>query len=748
MSVDPYSPCPCGSGKKLKFCCGDLLGDIEKIHAMVEGDQPRAALKRLEQTLQKAPGRPSLLDLKASIELSIGDHDAAEQTVGQLVEVDPNSPSAHALAAMLAGARAVAPAESGDGQAEPSQHADSMLPRSRAEETVADKETVRQAVDALQRALELIERDLPLRVLEAVGAVGQALLVSGDLIAARAHLWLYQGISGGEDTRAMQLLMRLNQMGGMPLLLRDQLYLRDTPEEHAAEAEHDRAQLLASRGMWRAAAQKLEALCEQHPDEATFVYNHALLLGWLGETDRMVEGFHAYAAALPAEGDSLADDAVETAAIAQLLDRSGDQVSYDVVRVTYAIADEEAVVERLAVDKRLVPHDVDPNEWKESHGPAPRRAYMVLDSPALDSPDGLTLATAPRIMGFLSHYGRRTDREERLVLVTDRDDDFDRVRAIVAEAAGDALGDETETETIDQTPAIERAFAYRAHLPEGATPAMRRELQLAHRRDVILNQWPKLEQTTLAGKSPEAAVGDDTLRLPLAAAMLILEQTPGMGRHAEALRELRGRLSMAEPTPIAPADADPETLPLVRAARLDLTAVSDDTLASLYQRATLAGATALLLRAAAEVVSRPSLAGVVSTDEAFERLISLEDDHERALEWVERARQAAEAQGKSSAPWDIFELELLVMLGKSEEANTMIAHLRDEHLSEPGVPEQLYQLLYSLGAISDDPRDAPGAPPEAGIPSPPQGAEPAGAIWTPDGEAGGAGGSKKLWTPT
>ena len=36
--------CPCGSGKKLKFCCSDLVGDIEKIHRMIEGDQPRAAV--------------------------------------------------------------------------------------------------------------------------------------------------------------------------------------------------------------------------------------------------------------------------------------------------------------------------------------------------------------------------------------------------------------------------------------------------------------------------------------------------------------------------------------------------------------------------------------------------------------------------------------------------------------------------------------------------------------------------------
>ena len=67
MAVDPYAPCPCGSGKKLKFCCTDLIGDIEKIHRMIEGDQPRAALQHVEQTLAKHPRRASLLDLKATL---------------------------------------------------------------------------------------------------------------------------------------------------------------------------------------------------------------------------------------------------------------------------------------------------------------------------------------------------------------------------------------------------------------------------------------------------------------------------------------------------------------------------------------------------------------------------------------------------------------------------------------------------------------------------------------------------------
>src|SRR5262245_23812347 len=110
MPVDPYALCPCGSGKKLKFCCGDLAGEIEKIHRMIEGDQPRAALRHVEQTLAKNPGRASLLDLKAALELSLEEIDAARVTIKEFVAKNPDSATAQACQALLQADTGEAPA--------------------------------------------------------------------------------------------------------------------------------------------------------------------------------------------------------------------------------------------------------------------------------------------------------------------------------------------------------------------------------------------------------------------------------------------------------------------------------------------------------------------------------------------------------------------------------------------------------------------------------------------------------------
>ena len=100
MAVEPYAPCPCGSGKKLKFCCADLAADIERIEKLASGDQPHAALQHVEKLLAKEPDRASLLDMKAMLELSLHEFEAAERTLQHFLAKHPQNPSAHALAAM------------------------------------------------------------------------------------------------------------------------------------------------------------------------------------------------------------------------------------------------------------------------------------------------------------------------------------------------------------------------------------------------------------------------------------------------------------------------------------------------------------------------------------------------------------------------------------------------------------------------------------------------------------------------
>jgi hypothetical protein len=709
MSVDPYALCPCGSGKKLKFCCSDLVGEIEKIHRMIEGEQPRAALRHVEHTLASHPGRASLLDLKASLELSLEETSAARQTVQQFVKLHPESPTAHACEALLL-------AESGQ---------------------------ARDAVGSLQRALALVERDMPLRVFEAMGAVGGALLEAGHILAAQAHLWLHAALAPKDDTRSREVLAALHHYSGLPLLLRDQISFRPFPENAPWRDEADRAARLADNGKWQQAVAIIDGLGQRYGAEPSLVFNRALLGGWLADDRALVAGLHAYA-----QLEVPLDDAVEAEAIAQLLDPELKETRLDSVVQSYAVADLDSLVTRLLSDARVQPFQMDPALFAQNDQPRPRNTFVLLDRPMPESGAGLARGDVPRMAGILAVYGRQTDRPERLELTIDKGPAFDATIRELREITAETLGDMTEERVVGAVSPNEQALNWRWQLPRDTPPDVRRRLAAEERHAAIVERWPTLPQKALGDETPREAAGEPQLRVPLMAAVLILEQGSNSDRDTDSIAQLRRDLGLPELEAIQLGEQPASSLPLVRIARLDIEALSDDDLVQLYHRSVMTGAQAATARLAQVAVHRPSIAARIPPSDAYRRLVAVERDPDRALSLIDEARAHSKSAGESTAAWDLAELELHITSGNPEEAKLALARIEQEHRNDPDVAAALYRLLYETGVIPDE------LPPQAQVdeemPAAAVGsaAEPAGSrIWTPDSDRP-SGGKSPLWTPS
>ncbi len=100
MPIDHYSPCPGGTGKKIKFCCADLLPELEKIDRMVEGEQYVACLDHVNLLDAKTPGRPCLLAWKLTLEQITGQRETAAATLASFIAQHPNNPIALAETAL------------------------------------------------------------------------------------------------------------------------------------------------------------------------------------------------------------------------------------------------------------------------------------------------------------------------------------------------------------------------------------------------------------------------------------------------------------------------------------------------------------------------------------------------------------------------------------------------------------------------------------------------------------------------
>jgi tetratricopeptide (TPR) repeat protein len=713
MAIDLYAPCPCGSGKKLKFCCSDLVADIEKIHRMIEGDQPRAALHHAEQTLAKHPGRASLLDLKATLEMSLDGMEAAGATVREFLRVDPKNASAHACQAMF----------------------------------LAATERGSAAVQPLQRALELMDREMPQRVFEAIGVVGRALLSEGQIVAAQAHLWLHVGLAPAKDSRALELLVNLNHYSGMPLLLRDHMRLRDWPEGVSWKAEAEQASRLAALGKWQTAVEMIDRLGTTHGADATLVYNRTVLGGWLADDRALVAGLHAYA-----QLEVPLDDAVEAEAIAQLLDSQLKEKLLDSVSREYRITDMDRLVERLTSDRRVQAFEVDPAEFAGSDKPRPRHTFVLLDRPLPATGDGITRHDVPSLGGVISIFGRQTNREERLELTTDHGPTFDKTLAALAEIAGDALSEMSEERVVGSTTPTEQALNWRWHFPADTPAAVRRRLIAEERHIAMVERWPDVARPGLGGKTPREAAGDPNWLIPLMAAVLILEQGSNNRGDGTSIAVLRDKLGLPQPESIEPQGMDVAHVPMVRVPRLKLEVVSDEELVQLYRRSVLVAARAATVKLAREALSRPSMAEQIPPADAYRRLIAAEDDDARALALIEEARERFEAAGESTAPWDLAELELHISNGNGEQAQAMLARIEQRHMDDPQVASAVYQLLYEAGVIR--PEDMAAARGAADEPVPAMagggGAEPRSdsKIWTPDSDRPASGKKSTLWTPS
>jgi tetratricopeptide (TPR) repeat protein len=92
MQTDPYSPCPCGSGKKFKWCCQPIHERIAKVYAMDEAGQHEAALRAMDAVVAEHPANAEAWGRKAQLLFQNEKPDEAEKTLEKAFELFPNYP--------------------------------------------------------------------------------------------------------------------------------------------------------------------------------------------------------------------------------------------------------------------------------------------------------------------------------------------------------------------------------------------------------------------------------------------------------------------------------------------------------------------------------------------------------------------------------------------------------------------------------------------------------------------------------
>lgn len=220
MSLDAYSLCPGGTGKKIKFCCGDFLPELQKIDRMMEGEQYSACLQHVERLLDQEPGRDRecLMATRCELLRLLDRHEAARAATETFLAKHPENQVALAESAIA-----------------------------------ASESDARTALDWQQQAMRAANGHLAGRTYQAMCVVAMALIREGFPVAARALLQMQANLAA-DDERPRRMLGSLCQAADLPMLLRDDPPFARPPEGAAWKSRFDEALRSIGRGDWRASS--------------------------------------------------------------------------------------------------------------------------------------------------------------------------------------------------------------------------------------------------------------------------------------------------------------------------------------------------------------------------------------------------------------------------------------------------------------------------------------------------------------
>jgi tetratricopeptide (TPR) repeat protein len=92
MALDPYSTCPCGSGKKFKWCCEPIYAEIRRAFDQEANGQQETALRIMNDLIKEHPGNPEAWGKRAELLYHHGKIEEAEQSLEKAFAINPNYP--------------------------------------------------------------------------------------------------------------------------------------------------------------------------------------------------------------------------------------------------------------------------------------------------------------------------------------------------------------------------------------------------------------------------------------------------------------------------------------------------------------------------------------------------------------------------------------------------------------------------------------------------------------------------------
>lgn len=724
--VDAYSPCPCGSGQKFKWCCQKAESHVDRGLRLERNGQPEAALAVYNEAIAKFPDLALPRIRKTALLNALERRDEARECLDELLKKHPD----HAGAAQLNFRMLLVAGEIGA--------AASAVQEALAKEWDGEKEGAERRAD----------------VTGMVSVMGLAMLRLGRVPAGLKYLELAEERNPEVDPLIENSVVTTRSNPSTSAWLKNPYKLADVPESADAETRGRFEEALgwARVGLWERAAASFELLSAVEGAGPAADLNLGLCRLWLGDDPAAVEAIRRSISA-----SSVSTEMVDLEALCQLIDESVGDDPVEEVELSWPIRDREGLLKALRENRRFAE---DPDSGPTEDQPNAETFFLLLDRPQIEAKEGLKASELPlTVCGVF--VGSET------VSINTRDDG--RLNEVIdgfTAAAGQTIPPaHPRTKTTGSISRGDLLFVSDFFPPPEIAEADARRLSAELTVEKIQSQWPETPMVYLGGKTPLEAAKSGGFEVPLRAALALLEEQDQFWSVKPDWVALRDRLSVPAEPALDPIDVDIYATHLGRLKLINPKGLQDDRLIQLYERGQTWGLVGVITAAAGEIAERRRLleregSPLVEVFSDLTLMAASEGDREAAFAWIARGREVTPSSRRNeTAPmWDMLGVQAGMVVDQPEEWVPELAAVLDRYESNEEATRLIMSRLVHLGLLRmvSDP-DRPGG--MVIDPTPlynllarfgprVQAVGGAGAsgggIWTPGSEAGGGGG---IWTP-
>lgn len=667
--MDPYAECPCGSGKKIKFCCHEIYNEMQKVERLRE-NQPRLAINMLEELRHSHPLNPWVVTSEAMLQVQAGDPASARKSLAPFLKQHPTHPRANALYALACGQT--------DG-------------------FIATRKLANRAFKLCTPA-----------TVNTVGAIAIGLFQEhrerGQVMAARQLLSFVIRLTpeGEQKKNIVNLLLMLDAADSIPWPLRGTHAIPSYTPEEAVQTHVAKAHQLSKICCFDEAAALLKEAAEKSASSPELWHDLALHQAWEGNHDGAATSFHK-ASELYADPHL----SVECEVLAQLLGMT--EPVLELPRVVYMgrVNQPKTVLERLRAHGRLLESGMP--EESESVG----YRFTILSHEVPETSAALPVQDWPIHVGSISLITSSDEAEQALVQWSELEEvgslvelveglfgdlldpdfhntklDDDEPEEVVQEAPvasspppqphaeeEDAFGAGLDFNAPAPPPVVESPPVAEASTPAAATtesePAERRWItiplpvsaidRVAHRHmppegisagdyrehvrqeveAFVRDVWGQSALESLGGRTPADAIQTPELRARLEAAITVLDAL-SQAQNVMLARETVSRFLGEAAAAVVDAKSNLQGLSLFQLQRLNLESLTDEQIDHVIGRADLAqlpwlAKTALLERLRRKQDAKDRLPDLFALSQIEESLL----DHPQAIDWINQAIEYA-----------------------------------------------------------------------------------------------------------